>query len=151
LNINQKNFEHLRQNRTHFFELLFFLFRFFIFSALDAKNLLQFNGHAQQRQIGVRVTGDRCYDFLNFFAETFAEKIGVFLTQNEAKLCKILIITLVSEINAIFFAENCQKSLKIVIMTSTLDLTIFAIFGDLIKLGHFVCNLGYFHHRTEHL
>jgi hypothetical protein len=39
-----------------------------------------------------------------------------FLTQNKAKLCKILIITLVFEKNAIFFAE---KSQKIVIITST--------------------------------
>jgi hypothetical protein len=42
------------------------------------------------------------------------------LTQNKAKLCKILIITLVFEKNANFFAENCQKSQKIVIITLTL-------------------------------
>jgi hypothetical protein len=42
-----------------------------------------------------------------------------FLTQNKAKLCKILIITLVSEKNANFFAENWQKSQKNVIKTST--------------------------------
>jgi hypothetical protein len=42
-----------------------------------------------------------------------------FLTQNKAKLCKMLIITLVFEKNANFFAENCQKSQKIVIITST--------------------------------
>jgi hypothetical protein len=42
-----------------------------------------------------------------------------FLTQNKAKLCKILIITLVFEKNAISFAENCRKSPKIVITTST--------------------------------
>jgi hypothetical protein len=41
-----------------------------------------------------------------------------FLTQNKAKLCKILIITLVFEKNANFFAENCQKSQTIVIITS---------------------------------
>jgi hypothetical protein len=41
-----------------------------------------------------------------------------FLTQNKAKLCKNLIITLVFEKNADFFAENCQKSQKIVIITS---------------------------------
>jgi hypothetical protein len=52
------------------------------------------------------------------FPEKFSEKIG-FLTQNKAKLCKILIITLVFEKNANFFAENCQKSQKIVIITST--------------------------------
>jgi hypothetical protein len=42
-----------------------------------------------------------------------------FLTQNKAKLCKILIITLVFEKNAIFSAECCLKSQKIVIITST--------------------------------
>jgi hypothetical protein len=35
-----------------------------------------------------------------------------FLTQNKAKLCKNLIITLVFEKNANFFAEKCQKSQK---------------------------------------
>jgi hypothetical protein len=44
-----------------------------------------------------------------------------FLTQNKARLCKILIITLVSEKNAIFVAENCRKLQKIVIITSTTD------------------------------
>jgi hypothetical protein len=38
----------------------------------------------------------------------FAEKIGV-STQNEAKVCKILIITLAFEKNANFSAENCRK------------------------------------------
>jgi hypothetical protein len=40
-----------------------------------------------------------------------------FLTQNKAKLCKIWIITLIFEKNANFFAENCRKSQKIVIIT----------------------------------
>jgi hypothetical protein len=40
------------------------------------------------------------------------------LTQNKAKLSKILIITLVFEKNANFFAENWGKSQKIVIITS---------------------------------
>jgi hypothetical protein len=39
-------------------------------------------------------------------------------TQNKAKLFKKLIITLVFEKNANFFAENYQKSQKIVIITS---------------------------------
>jgi hypothetical protein len=39
-----------------------------------------------------------------------------FLTQNKAKLCKILIITLVFETTP-FFAENWHKSQKIVILT----------------------------------
>jgi hypothetical protein len=54
----------------------------------------------------------------NIFAENFSEKIGV-LTRNKAKLCKISIITLVFEKIANFFAENWQKSQKIVIITST--------------------------------
>jgi hypothetical protein len=66
---------------------------------------------------------DRCYDFWNIFAKNFGENIGI-LTQNKAKLCKILIITLVFEKTANFFAENWQKSQKIVIITSTPGLTL---------------------------
>jgi hypothetical protein len=46
--------------------------------------------------------------FFNIFSEKFSEKIGI-CTQSNAKLCKILIITLVFEKNAYFVAENCQK------------------------------------------
>jgi hypothetical protein len=53
------------------------------------------------------------------FSPKNSEKKLAFLTQNKAKLCKILIITLVFEKNANFFAENWQKSQKIVIITST--------------------------------
>jgi hypothetical protein len=52
--------------------------------------------------------------------QKFGKKLA-FLTQNKAKICKILIITLVFEKNAIFFAENCRKSQKIMIITSTPD------------------------------
>jgi RNase P/RNase MRP subunit p30 len=56
------------------------------------------------------------------FAEKFCEKIGVFLIQNKAKIRKTkLIITLVFEKDANFFAENWEKSPKIVIITSTRD------------------------------
>jgi hypothetical protein len=51
---------------------------------------------------------DRCYDFLNIFAEKFGKKLA-FLTENKTKLCKVLIITLVFEKNAKLFAENCKK------------------------------------------
>jgi hypothetical protein len=44
-----------------------------------------------------------------------------FLAQNKAKLCKNLIITLVFEKNANVFAENWQKSPKILAITSTPD------------------------------
>jgi hypothetical protein len=42
-----------------------------------------------------------------------------FLTQSKAKLGTKLIIALVFEKNANFFAENWRKSQKIVIITST--------------------------------
>jgi hypothetical protein len=53
--------------------------------------------------------------FKNIFAEKFGKKLA-FLTENKAN--KKLIITLFFEKNANFFAENCQKSQKIVIITS---------------------------------
>jgi hypothetical protein len=55
-----------------------------------------------------RVTWDRCYDFLNIFAEKIGEKL-VFLTQIKAKLCKILILTFVFEKNANFFRLKLSK------------------------------------------
>jgi hypothetical protein len=58
--------------------------------------------------------------FLKYFRRIFRQKM-VFLTQNKAKLCKVLIIALVFEKNANFFAENCQKSQITVIITSTPD------------------------------
>jgi predicted dinucleotide-binding enzyme len=73
------------------------------------------------QSLAKRFICDRCFDFLNILSKKFSEKIGVFLTQNKAKICKILIITLVFDKNANFFAENCQKSQKIVIVTSTPD------------------------------
>jgi hypothetical protein len=56
--------------------------------------------------------------FKIFSPKNSAKKLA-FLTQNKAKICKILIITLVFEKNANFLAENWQKLLKIVIITST--------------------------------
>jgi hypothetical protein len=53
------------------------------------------------KEIVKKTFRDRCYDFLNIFAE------------------KILIITLVFEKNANVFAKNWEKSQKIVIITST--------------------------------
>jgi hypothetical protein len=57
-----------------------------------------------------------------------------------AKICKILIITLVFEKNANFFAENCQKSQKIVIITSTPDWANFRLSGGCFLLGSFFEN-----------
>jgi hypothetical protein len=65
-----------------------------------------------------KLTWDRCYDFKMIFANFLAKKLA-FLTQSIGKLCKILIITSVFDKNANFFAENCRKSQKIVIITST--------------------------------
>jgi hypothetical protein len=67
--------------------------------------------------------------FKIFSPKNSAKKL-TFLTQNKAKFCKILIITLVFEKNANFFAENCQKSQKIVIITSTpgANVMIFEVF-----------------------
>jgi hypothetical protein len=47
--------------------------------------------------------------FKIFSLKNSAKKLA-FLTQNKAKLCKHLIITLVFEKNANFFAENWRKS-----------------------------------------
>jgi hypothetical protein len=49
--------------------------------------------------------------FLKYFCRKKLRKKFAFLTQNKAKLCKNLIITLVFEKNANFFGENWQKSL----------------------------------------
>jgi hypothetical protein len=57
------------------------------------------------------LTRDRCYVFI--FSQKNSAKQLAFLTQNEAKLCENLIITLVFEKNAIFFAENCQNHRKL--------------------------------------
>jgi hypothetical protein len=57
--------------------------------------------------------------FKIFSPKSSAKKLA-FLTQNKAKLCKMLIITLFFEKKRHFFAENCRKSQKIVIITSTL-------------------------------
>jgi hypothetical protein len=61
-----------------------------------------------------------------FSPKKLAKKLA-FLTPNKAKLCKNLIITLVFEKNANFFSENCRKSQKIVIITSTQDWAIFRL------------------------
>jgi hypothetical protein len=53
-----------------------------------------------------------------YFRQKIGEKLA-FLTPNKAKLFKNLLITLVFENNANFFAENYRKSQKIVIRTST--------------------------------
>jgi hypothetical protein len=56
--------------------------------------------------------GTNVHDFKNIFAEKNCEKVA-FSTQNKARLCKILIKTLIFEKNAIFFAKSWQKSQKL--------------------------------------
>jgi hypothetical protein len=56
---------------------------------------------------------------LKIFSPKNSAKKVAFLTQNKAKIGKILIMTLVFEKNANFFAENWRKSQKIEIITST--------------------------------
>jgi hypothetical protein len=64
-------------------------------------------------------TCERCYKFKNSF-EKIGEKNCVFLLKiHTVSFCKNVIITLVFEKNANFFAENWQKLQKIVIITST--------------------------------
>jgi hypothetical protein len=53
-----------------------------------------------------------------FSPKNSAKKLA-FLTQNKAKLCKIWFVTLVFDKKGNFFAENCRKLQKIVIITST--------------------------------
>jgi hypothetical protein len=52
------------------------------------------------------------------FSPKILAKILAFFAQTAATFCKNLIITLVFEKNANFFAENWQKSQKIMIITS---------------------------------
>jgi hypothetical protein len=56
--------------------------------------------------------------FKIFSPKNLAKKLA-FLTKNKAKFSKKLIITLVFKKNAKFFAENWEKSQKIVIITLT--------------------------------
>jgi hypothetical protein len=56
---------------------------------------------------------------LKIFSPKNSAKKLAFLAQNKAKLLKNLIKTLVFEKNANYFAENCRKSPKIMIITST--------------------------------
>jgi hypothetical protein len=76
--------------------------------------------------------------FKIFSPKILAKKLA-FLTQNKAKLCKNVIITLVFEKNANFFAENCQKSQKIVIITSTPDWANFRYWA-IVYVGQFFFN-----------
>jgi hypothetical protein len=56
---------------------------------------------------------------LKIFSPKNLAKILAFLAQTAVSFCKNLIVTLVFDENANFFAENLQKLEKIVIITST--------------------------------
>jgi hypothetical protein len=73
---------------------------------------------------------DRCYDFLNIFAKKTVKHLA-FLSQNKAKVCKNLIITLVIEKTPIF----CRKLLKI---AENCDHNIDPCFVIEKKLTHFI-------------
>jgi hypothetical protein len=77
---------------------------------------------------------------VKIFSPKHLAKILAFLTQNKAKLCKNLIMTLVFEKNAKFFAENRQKSQKIVIITSVPDWARIFDHWDCLLLGSFIEN-----------
>jgi hypothetical protein len=78
-----------------------------------------------ERNSSINIENDTMCDlgpmlwFFKIFSPKISAKKLAFLTKSKAKLCKILIITLVFEKKKIFFAENCHKSQKIVIITST--------------------------------
>jgi hypothetical protein len=55
---------------------------------------------------------DRYYDLLNIFAKKISKKIA-FLTQNKAKICKILIITLAFEKNANYLPKIVENRRKL--------------------------------------
>jgi hypothetical protein len=67
-----------------------------------------------------RKSGPMLWFFKYFRRKKIAKKLAL-LTDNKAKLCKILIITLGFYKNANFFAKNGRKVPKIVIITSTPD------------------------------
>jgi hypothetical protein len=84
---------------------------FFPLTGNQAKADKLFNGWSPIIELRLRFTGDRCYDFINILA---------FFDQTTAScFCKNVIITLVFEKNAYFFADNCPQTHKVVIITST--------------------------------
>jgi hypothetical protein len=86
--------------------------------------------------------------FQIFSPKKVSEKMA-FLTK-KTKIFKILIITLVFEKNANFFAENCQKSQKIVIITSTPDWAIFSL-GSVLKTNYRSCANFWFYVDLSHV
>jgi hypothetical protein len=78
--------------------------------------------------------------FLKIFSPKNSAKKLAFFTQSKAKFWKILIITLVFKKNVNFFAESCQKSSKIVIITSVPDSANFRPLGNI--LGKFFLKIA---------
>jgi hypothetical protein len=84
--------------------------------SLAKKTFIEKQVHPQKFRYYKLESWDRCYNFW----KVFAEKFGVFYSIFVLQVCtKKIIITLVFMKKAIFFAENWEKSLKNVIITST--------------------------------
>jgi hypothetical protein len=73
------------------------------------------------RRIACLDQGDQIDDFLIYFRRKIQIKNWRFLLKTKLNFEKNMIITLVFKKNANFFAENWEKSQKIVIITSTPD------------------------------
>jgi hypothetical protein len=83
------------------------------YNAYPMGYILSFNKYDYQGRV-------RCYNFYNIFAKKLAKKLELF-TQTTASICKKIdhnILGFFLE-KRHFFVENCQKSQKIVIITST--------------------------------
>jgi hypothetical protein len=84
-----------------------------------------------------------------YFRRKIQRKKLAFLTQNNAKLCKILIITLVFEKNANFFAKICRKLQKIVIITSPNLVTLLGTYVLFRSSVRFICTMYYVPNAEE--
>jgi hypothetical protein len=87
----------------------------FSISARQERRKLVDVGSRSRKLFGLAVAGDDLRTMLRFF-KYFRKKIGkkvAFLAQNKAKLCKILIITLVFEKNAIFLPKIVKNRRKL--------------------------------------
>jgi hypothetical protein len=71
-----------------------------------------------------------------------------FLTQNKAKLCKILIITLVFGKNVNFLDKNCRKSQKNVFMTPGANPTIVIYNASVVNFYNATGSLARFENKN---
>jgi hypothetical protein len=99
----------------------------FLLRKSEAFNSTKFLDGLHLGDFFAKASGTDVMIFKIFLPNFLAKKLA-FLTQNKANLYKMFIITVVFEKNANFFAENCQKSPKIVIITSTPGHTVSDLF-----------------------